>query len=195
MSTWPKDSTDSPATSKSSHSARSRRSRCTQHTSLLSSHATHSTAQDGDFYLWESVAILRYLIAKFPCKPHWYPTDLCMRARIDAALCWHFNNTRQGSMQLCWNRYIKAGSNTSPVIITHLNRAIAPARGLPVNAAVADAAETLLQGALTDLERVWLADGRWLCGASQPTIADLLIVCELEQLRLLDGATKVLMSD
>lgn len=134
--------------------------------------------QDGDFYLWESVAIMRYLLTKFPeqCKTHWYPEDVQTRARVDAVLCWHFNNTREGSMKLCWNR------------------AIAPARGLPANSAMADAAEALLRGALKDLVRVWLADGRWLCAAAQPTIADLLIACELEQLRLLDGATKVLLA-
>lgn len=147
-------------------------------------------SQDGDFCLWESVAIMRYLLAKLPCRPHWYPEEPRTRARVDAVLCWHFNNTREGSMKLCWNRcaykYRCICHNKAPS-----RRAIAPVRGLPVNSAVADAAETLLRGALKDLERVWLGKGRWLCGASQPTIADLLIVCELEQLRLLDGATKV----
>lgn len=65
-----------------------------------------TTLQDGDFCLWESVAIMRYLLSKFShqCSPHWYPEDLRTRARVDAVLCWHFNNTREGSMKLCWNR-------------------------------------------------------------------------------------------
>ncbi len=62
-----------------------------------------------------------------------------------------------------------------------------------MNEAVGDAAEVVLRNALRDLERVWLKStvAPFLCGLSQPSIADLLIACELEQLRLLDGAVKV----
>lgn len=41
------------------------------------------------------------------------------------------------------------------------------------------------------LDRVWLAEGPFVAGCPQPTIADLQLACELEQLRLLDGALQV----
>lgn len=41
------------------------------------------------------------------------------------------------------------------------------------------------------LDEVWLAQGRYVAGAPQPTVADLQLACELEQLRLLDGAETV----
>lgn len=42
------------------------------------------------------------------------------------------------------------------------------------------------------LEQVWLAPGLdYVGGGTQPSIADLLMACEIEQLRLLDAADLV----
>ena len=41
------------------------------------------------------------------------------------------------------------------------------------------------------LDSVWLKDGPFVAGQSQPSIADLLLSCEVEQLCLLDGALQV----
>ena len=50
---------------------------------------------DGDFVLFESHAILRYLQGKYGKTDHWYPsTDLAKRAKIDQYLDWHHTNLR-----------------------------------------------------------------------------------------------------
>ena len=40
------------------------------------------------------------------------------------------------------------------------------------------------------LDSVWLREGPYVAGQAQPSIADLLLACEVEQLCLLDGATQ-----
>lgn len=47
---------------------------------------------DGDFELSESVAILRYMVAKNPVDDHWYPKDAKDRARVDEYLSWALHN-------------------------------------------------------------------------------------------------------
>jgi len=44
---------------------------------------------------------------------------------------------------------------------------------------------------LQTIDTVWLAEGPFLAGQPRPSIADLLLSCELEQLCLLDGALQV----
>lgn len=124
------------------------------------------------FSLPESSAILRYLAGTNPSmSDNWLPADDCQRARVDAAMAWNMSILRDGAAKLCFNRVI------------------GPSRGLPANAAVAANAEAAIRRALTDLDGVWLGDSkRWVAGGSAPSAADLLMACELEQLRLLDGA-------
>ena len=44
------------------------------------------TIRDGDFTLWESRAILKYLVLKFACDSPLYPSDLKRRAKVDQVL-------------------------------------------------------------------------------------------------------------
>ncbi|WP_338523139.1 glutathione S-transferase [Pseudomonas batumici] len=44
--------------------------------------------EDGDFVLWESNAIVRYLTAKHAPGSHWYPADPQARARADKWMDW-----------------------------------------------------------------------------------------------------------
>jgi len=44
--------------------------------------------EDGDFVLWESNAIVRYLTARHAPGSHWYPADPQARARADKWMDW-----------------------------------------------------------------------------------------------------------
>ncbi|KAL1830089.1 hypothetical protein DCAR_0209497 [Daucus carota subsp. sativus] len=125
---------------------------------------------DGRFKLFESHAILVYLACAFPgVAEHWYPADLSRRAKIDSVLHWHHSNLRAGA---------------APYVF---NARLAPIFGLPLNPRVAARAEKLLSGSLAKIESIWLkGKGRFLVGSSQPSIADLSLVCEIMQLELLD---------
>ncbi|XP_078278001.1 glutathione S-transferase theta-3-like [Rhinoraja longicauda] len=50
--------------------------------------------KDGDFTMAESVAILKYLAAKYQTPNHWYPADLQQRARVDEYLAWQHTTIR-----------------------------------------------------------------------------------------------------
>jgi glutathione S-transferase len=66
------------------------------------------------------------------------------------------------------------------------NSTLAPLFGLPSNTQVAKEGKKLLMSSLAKIELVWLkGDSRFLLGNSQPSIADLSLVCELMQLEVL----------
>lgn len=44
---------------------------------------------------------------------------------------------------------------------------------------------------LQNLNNVWLSEGMYVAGGSQPSIADLLMSCEIEMLRLMDASEQV----
>ena len=51
---------------------------------------------NGDFILYESHAIMRYLHETRKCPDHCYPKDPIKRAKIDQYLDWHHTNLRVG---------------------------------------------------------------------------------------------------
>ena len=66
-----------------------------------------------------------------------------------------------------------------------LNSALAPLLGLPLNHEAAAEADKLLSMSLSKIENIWLkGNGRFLLGGSQPSIADLCLVCEIMQLEV-----------
>ncbi|KAG6405769.1 hypothetical protein SASPL_133363 [Salvia splendens] len=115
-------------------------------------------------------AILIYLACSFPgIADHWYPADLFLRAKIHSVLDWHHSNLHSGVAG-----YV-------------LNSTLGPALGLPLNPEAAAKSEKLLSASLGKIESFWLKGrGRFLLGSTQPSIADLSLVCEIMQLELVD---------
>ncbi len=51
---------------------------------------------DGDFNIFQSHSIMRYLANTRTIPDHLYPKDSKTRAKIEWYLDWHHNNTRMG---------------------------------------------------------------------------------------------------
>lgn len=67
-----------------------------------------------------------------------------------------------------------------------LNSTLAPALGLPLNPDVAAKSEKILSASLAKIESFGLkGKGRFLLGSSQPSVADLSLVCEIMQLEVM----------
>eukprot|EP00455_Lapot_gusevi_P025967 TRINITY_DN2740_c0_g1_i1.p1 TRINITY_DN2740_c0_g1~~TRINITY_DN2740_c0_g1_i1.p1 ORF type:complete len:152 (+),score=40.58 TRINITY_DN2740_c0_g1_i1:31-456(+) len=62
--------------------------------------------KDGDFALFESHAILRYLCATRQVADHWYPRQAQARALVDQYLDWHHSNIRRGAAGLTFVRFL-----------------------------------------------------------------------------------------
>ncbi|KAJ4823225.1 Glutathione S-transferase T1 [Turnera subulata] len=124
----------------------------------------------GRFKLFESHAILIYLASVFPgVADHWYPNDLYKRAKIHSVLDWHHSNLRNGTVPLVQNA------------------ALNPALGLPLNLQAAAEAEKNVSSSLSKIESVWFrGSGKFLLDESQPSIADLSLVCDIMQLEVLN---------
>ena len=66
-----------------------------------------------------------------------------------------------------------------------LNTTLAPLFGRPLDPQAAAEAEKLLPASLAKIESFWLkGDGPFLLGNSEPSIADLRLVCEIMQLEV-----------
>lgn len=136
---------------------------------------------EGDGWaLPESCAILRFLCATRPAAAEWYPVEPRLRARVDAALDWHHSTLRRGASTLVFLRRFVGVRGTG-------------------DARVAEAVATL-RSALRQLDTVWLAaphlplpvssstpssTGPFIAGRDVPSVADLILGCEVSQLELL----------
>ncbi|KAI3822209.1 hypothetical protein L1987_09795 [Smallanthus sonchifolius] len=123
---------------------------------------------DGELKLFESHTILMYLSCAFPqVASHWYPSDVYKRAKIHSVLDWHHSFLRRGAAGFIFNTLL------------------APLNGFRSYPQVIIQVEEILLRSLSKLEHIWLKDGPFLAGNSQPSIADLLLACEIMQLELL----------
>jgi glutathione S-transferase len=115
---------------------------------------------DGGFKLMESAAILQY-IAETRKLDTWYPRDDAQaRARIGSWMHWHHTNTRHSTKGIL-----------RPNLFT----------SLPDREGVLERGKRDFSTALKHLE-VCLAKTKFLAGDSGPSLADLLILCEIDQL-------------
>ncbi|GJD10065.1 Glutathione S-transferase T1 [Galdieria sulphuraria] len=114
--------------------------------------------QDGDgFFLAESHAILKYLFRTRASmiQEHWYPSDPQKRAKIDELLDWHHSSLSWSTKLTVWNAVMVAKFMNQP------------------------------QSSLSTLESI-LGNGPFVIkGMEQPSIADLSLFVEIENLRLL----------
>ncbi|GAB4818633.1 hypothetical protein N2152v2_005679 [Parachlorella kessleri] len=130
--------------------------------------------QDGDLTLCQSPSIMRYLCdTQGMVADHWLPRDPRRRAQVNSALDWHLDNLRIGSMIVVWHRAVVLNLGQPG------NERLVQDYGLP-----------MLRNALKNLNDVWLGGKDFVGGGSQVSIADLLMACEIEMLRLLDAANQ-----
>lgn len=128
----------------------------------------------GGLRLGESASIMRYLCeTQAIAGASWYPSCPKARARVNSICDWHLSNLRIGSMITVFNRAVSISLGFQG------NEQLVQIYGLPT-----------LKAALRTIESVWLAEGAFLGGLMAPSIADLLLSCEVEQLCLLDGAAE-----
>lgn len=118
---------------------------------------------DNGFVLTESVAILKYLVAKYSVPEYWYPCQPERRAKVDEYIAWHHTNTRPHTAKVFIMEVLLPRMTGSAVDGVRLERALAE-----------------LKATLDHLESMFLKRQPFLCG-DDITLADLLAVCELMQ--------------
>jgi glutathione S-transferase len=116
---------------------------------------------DGDFVVWENVAIGRYLNEKFDCPSHWFGSTLQERAKINQFLQWYTYTLRLGGGAFHWTVF-------APMIYGPDKDFTAERRkGYHV-----------LYESLAVLEGYWLKGSDYVCGATV-SYADLAAFHEL----------------
>jgi glutathione S-transferase len=118
---------------------------------------------DGDFCLFESSSILKYLVRKYNLPEHWYPSDVQRQAKIDEYLGWHGTNLRRGAAWYLANKYV------APILIG----------GTPNPDKLKDL-EGVQKRSKDMLENYFLKDKKFI-GGDEICIADLQAVCEFTQ--------------
>jgi len=123
--------------------------------------------------LAESHAILKQLCLHPEVPEHWYPESPRVRGAVDAALDVHHTRIRRGCA------------------VWAFAKVMGPLGKLPVPPKeVVDWHGGMARRAFKDMELMLEAagEGRFVAGTAEPTIADLSIACELQQLEAVPGA-------
>jgi glutathione S-transferase len=105
---------------------------------------------DGEFTVWENIAIARYVNEKFDVPGNWFGRDSQQRAHIDQFVQWYAYTLRLGGGAFHWNIF-------GPLIygekIYSDKFAVEQKKG-----------RTLLYEAMGILENYWLKDRKYVCG-------------------------------
>ncbi|XP_060067850.1 glutathione S-transferase theta-1-like [Ylistrum balloti] len=121
---------------------------------------------DDGFILTESVAILKYLAAKYNVPDHWYPrTDLKAQARVDEFMNYQHLNTRINMAMLFQNLAILPRLRNKPIDWKKVE-------GFRKGVAIT----------IRQTDEYFLKDNRPFLGGDEISIADLLGICEMMQL-------------
>ncbi|BFI34391.1 glutathione S-transferase [Marchantia polymorpha subsp. ruderalis] len=129
---------------------------------------------DDGFVVCESSTIMRYLCQKYSLPDHWYPADLKSRTGVDTLLDWYHSNLRATSGYVFMKGMQVSVFKMSPPREEYIKLK-----------------EDIMLMSLKILEESYLTEeGSFLLGASQPTIADVLLGCEVTQTCMLDEADR-----
>ena len=114
------------------------------------------TLIEGDFTLYESSAIMKYICNSREVSDNWYPKDPKKRAKVDQYLDWHQGNIR---ISTAWflTQYVTKKSADDPEIVK---------------------IKAKLVISLTMLDTITLKDNHFIIG-DVISIADLQLLCEL----------------
>lgn len=119
--------------------------------------------KEGDFTLAESTAILLHLTRRFKTPDHWYPSDLCRRARVDEYLSWQHTNIRIHASK------VYTAKGLVPIFL-----------GCPLPPGKLEERIGDLKGAVKLLEEKFLRDQPFI-GGSEISLADLVAIVDLMQ--------------
>ncbi|XP_065919350.1 uncharacterized protein [Dysidea avara] len=122
---------------------------------------------DNGFKLFESAAIMRYLVSKYNLPDHWYPANPERRAKVDEYLDWHHTNTRAGAAMYFANQMIPRFT------------------GGEIDMSKVEEAWKKLHKSIKLIEGHFLANTNYLAG-DEISIADVQAVCEFTQLWMPD---------
>lgn len=118
---------------------------------------------DEKFKLAESIAILRYLDAKYNIADDLYPREPQKRARVDEYLEWQHVEFRAKIANHFRLRFIR------PLMY-----------GKPTETQLLQKAAKIRDEALDKIEQRWLNQSKFIAG-DKLTVADLFAACEIEQ--------------
>ena len=113
---------------------------------------------DGEFTVWENVAIGRYVNEKFQCPSNWFGRDTQHRAHINQYLQWYTYTVRLGGGAFHWNIF-------GPMIFGEK----------PFSekfAAEQRKGRAILYESMGVIEKYWLKDREYVCG-DEVSYADL----------------------
>nr|QSX72302.1 glutathione S-transferase theta-like 2 [Halisarca dujardinii] len=122
---------------------------------------TVPSMDDGGFCLFESAAIMPYLVQKYNLPDHWYPSNVEKRIKVDQYLHWHASNLR-------W------------IARVFFMKVIGKKMGREPNPAALKVAEKTGTKAVNILDEFFLKDTKFI-SSDEISVADLQALCEITQ--------------